>query len=193
MVTPLAASAITMRVRGAVPADAASLSLLGRATFLESYAHLLPVQDILEHAEHQHAPGKYAGWLADPACRIWLAQAPGGAPVGYLVATPPDLPLPDIDARDIEIRRIYLLHRFQGLGLGRWLMEEALAAATAAGCRRVLLGVYSRNDSALTFYSRLGFTQAGTREFRVGAHDYHDFILQRSLTAARPGDSVAGP
>jgi ribosomal protein S18 acetylase RimI-like enzyme len=180
MATPLADAAALLRVRAAMPADAQSMSLLGRATFLESYAHLLPVQDILEHAEHQHAPEKYAGWLADPACRSWLAQAPGGAPVGYLVATPPDLPLPDIDARDIEIRRIYVLHRFQGLGLGRWLMEQALAHAAVAGCRRVLLGVYSRNDSALAFYSRLGFTQAGTREFRVGTNHYHDFILQRA-------------
>jgi ribosomal protein S18 acetylase RimI-like enzyme len=181
MEPPLTAAAALVRVRRAVPADAAAFSLLGRATFLESYAHLLPATDIITHAEHQHAPEKYAGWLADPACHAWLAVAgAGGAPVGYLVATPPDLPLPDIDARDLEIRRVYLLHRFQGLGVGRWLMEEALSAARAAGHRRVLLGVYSRNDAALAFYSRLGFTQAGTREFRVGAHEYHDYILQRA-------------
>ncbi len=83
----LAAPATAIRVRAATPADAPRLSLIGRATFLESYAHLLPVEDILEHAEHQHAPARYAGWLADPACRSWIAEAPGGAPVGYLVAT----------------------------------------------------------------------------------------------------------
>jgi len=176
----LAEPATSIRVRAAVPTDAARLSLLGRATFLESYAHLLPVEDILEHAEHQHAPGKYAGWLANPACRCWIAEAPGGAPVGYLVATPPELPIAAPDPRDVEIRRIYLLYRFQGLGVGRWLMEEALSYAAQTACSRVLLGVYSRNERALAFYERLGFTRAGTREFRVGAHDYHDFILQRA-------------
>jgi ribosomal protein S18 acetylase RimI-like enzyme len=175
----LAGSAAGLRVRAAVSTDATRLSLLGRATFLEAYAHLLPVEDILEHAERRHAPGNYADWLADPSCRSWLAEAPGGAPVGYLVATPPDLPLPDLGPRDLEIRRIYVLHRYQGLGLGRWLMEEVIAAAALAGCTRLLLGVYSRNESALTFYARLGFTQVGTREFRVGTHEYHDYILQR--------------
>lgn len=174
-------SATSLRVRAAQPADAARLALLGGATFLESYAHLLPVEDILTHVGKQHTPEKYAGWLVDPDCHVLLAEAPGGAPVGYLVAAPPDLPLPDLDARDVEIRRIYLLARFQGLGVGRWLMEEALAWAKAAGRRRLLLGVYSRNEAALAFYARLGFTQAGTRRFRVGVHDYHDFILQRQL------------
>jgi ribosomal protein S18 acetylase RimI-like enzyme len=60
-------------------------------------------------------------------------------------------------------------------------MEEALAWASAAGHRRVLLGVYSRNERALAFYARFGFMRAGTREFRVGAHEYHDYILQRVL------------
>lgn len=176
---PLAGSAASLRVRVAVPGDAPGLALLGRATFLETYAHLLPVEDILAHAEHQHAPERYAEWLSDPATDVWIAEAPAGAPVGYLVATPPDLPLPDIGPQDVEVRRIYVLHRYQGQGLGRWLMEQVIARARSRGLQRILLGVYSLNESALTFYARLGFTRAGTREFRVGSHEYHDHILQR--------------
>jgi ribosomal protein S18 acetylase RimI-like enzyme len=180
---------IGLQVRRAEPADAARLSLLGGATFLESYADLLPAEDILAYAQHSHAPAVYARWLADDRCRCWIAEAlPGAAPVGYLVATPPDLPVPP-GPSDYEIRRIYVLHRFHGSGLGRQLMEAALAAARADGYGRVLLGVYSRNAAALAFYARMGFTQCGTREFRVGANEYHDYILQRVLhsgSVARP-------
>lgn len=171
---------IPVQVRAAVADDAARLALLGKATFLESYAHLLPVTDILAHTARQHAEEVYTRWLADPACRLWLAEVtPGLAPVGYLVATPPDLPLAGVDERDLEIRRIYLLHRFHGGGLGRALMDEVIAGARAMGKRRLLLGVYSRNAAALAFYARLGFTQAGTRQFRVGANEYFDYILER--------------
>jgi ribosomal protein S18 acetylase RimI-like enzyme len=173
-------SADTLRVRAASAGDAARLSLLGSATFLESYAHLLPVEDILAHAARQHSGAKYEQWLADPASPTWLVEAAGGAPVGYLVATAPDLPI-SLAPGDLEIRRIYVLHRYQRLGLGRWLMEEVQRWAEAAGYRRLLLGVYSRNEKALAFYERSGFTRVGTREFRVGAHDYHDFILQRAV------------
>lgn len=167
-------------VRRARAEDAPRLALVGAATFLESYAHLLPVDDILAHVGRQHVAEVYARWLGDPACGCWIAEhAPGAAPVGYLVATPPDLPLADLGPADWEIRRIYLLHRFQKGGLGRRLMEEVALDARERGIRRLLLGVYSQNPEALDFYARMGFTQAGTRSFRVGANDYHDFILQR--------------
>lgn len=170
-----------IRVRAAEAKDAQRLALLGAATFLESYAHLLPVEDILAHTAKQHAPEVYARWIADPACGCWIAEHPAGAaPVAYLVATPPDLPLPDLGADDWEIRRIYVLHRYQGMGLGQRLMDEVIASGRAAGRKRILLGVYSRNEAALGFYGRMGFTRAGTRSFRVGANDYHDFILQRA-------------
>ena len=44
-------------------------------------------------------------------------------------------------------------------------MDAALAAARAAGMRRMLLGVYSRNEAALRFYERLGFRFIETRHF----------------------------
>src|SRR5208283_4651286 len=113
---------------------------------------------------------------------IWIAEAEqGGAPVGYLVLSAPDLPLPDLDPRDREIKRIYVLHRFQGTGLGRRLMESARRHAFEQRAQRLLLGVYARNLAALAFYARLGYTTVGHRIFHVGAHDYEDLILALPL------------
>ena len=172
--------AISLRLAGA--GDEPRLALLGGATFLESYAHMLPVTDVLAHVARQHAAEVYARWLADPVSRCWLLECePGHAPVGYAVVTPPDLPLSDLADGDLEIRRIYLLHKYQGIGLGGRLMQAVREHARAAGCHRLLLGVYSRNAGALAFYERQGFTRAGTRQFRVGANDYFDYILQLVL------------
>lgn len=168
-----------IELRVARPGDESRLSLLGGATFLESYAHMLPISDVLAHVAHQHSPDVYARWLNDAASRCWLVEfAAGKSPVGYAVVTRPELPLPDLTAQDLEIRRIYLLHKYQRRGLGDRLMRAVLDHARAAGCRRLLLGVYSRNAPALAFYERQSFTRAGTRQFRVGANDYFDYILQ---------------
>jgi hypothetical protein len=74
-----------VRLRPGVPQDAERFALAGQATFLESYAGLLPVEDILAHGQRQHGAQVYANWLADPAWRGWLVEAvEGAAPVGYL-------------------------------------------------------------------------------------------------------------
>ena len=107
---------------------------------------------------------------------MWLAEAERGAPVGYCVLTAPDLPEADPGPDDIEIRRVYLLSRFQGGGTGRALMQSALDAARAAGKRRVVLGAYNENP-VVGFYERLGFRVIGTRRFQVGPRTYDDVVL----------------
>jgi ribosomal protein S18 acetylase RimI-like enzyme len=169
-------------LRVATPEDAARLAFIGRATFLETYAGMLPAADILAHCQTQHAPEAYAAWLVDQRCRCWLVEAShGAAPVGYLVLAPAGVPVKDPDPANLEVTRIYLLHRFQRAGTGRRLMDACMQYARAAGCPRLLLGVYSRNDHALKFYERMGFERVGERSFRVGGSNYHDYVLGHDL------------
>jgi ribosomal protein S18 acetylase RimI-like enzyme len=164
-------------IRAGVPGDEHALALVGRATFLDSFAGILSGADILLHCAAQHTPEIYAAWLSDPDARTWLLEtAHGRAPVGYLVVAPAALPIADA-GHDLEVKRIYLLHRVQGRGFGRQLMNMAVDCAAAAGRRRLLLGVYDQNVAAITFYERFGFTRVGTRRFRVGTRDYDDLIL----------------
>lgn len=170
------------RIRAAGLGDIERLALLGQATFLESYADVLLGTDILSHCATQHAPSVYEDWLLDGSTRIWLAeQVPGLAPVGYIVMTQPDIPIEDLDLRDVEIRRVYVLHRFQGAGIGRRLIEMALAGAARTGRKRLLLGVNIDNHAAIGFYRRLGFTQISTRKFRVGESLHDDLVLAKAV------------
>ncbi len=171
-------AAVKFHVRVCGPGDEQALSLIGQATFLEAFAGVLSGEDILLHCATQHAPDVYKAYLADSRARVCLAEIePGGAPAGYLVVAPAGLPLPDLHDDDVEVKRIYLLHRFQGAGLGRRLMSDAVDYARRNGSRRVLLGVYGGNDQAVAFYERFGFRRVGTRRFRVGNNHYDDLIL----------------
>src|SRR6267154_2143144 len=113
-------------IRQGAPGDEPALSIIGQATFLDAFAGILSGKDILGHCARQHSTEKYAGWLRDSASAVWIAEIePGQAPIGYLVLTKPDLPLPDISPHDAEVKRIYLLNRFRGTGLERRLMQKA--------------------------------------------------------------------
>jgi ribosomal protein S18 acetylase RimI-like enzyme len=170
------------RIRRANPGDEAALALLGGATFLEAYLHMLRGPDIVAHCADKHAPARYAGWLADPAWRLWLAEAAEtAAPVGYVTMGPVGFDAPGASPRDIELHRIYVLWRLRGAGLGQTLMQTALDTARADGFARVLIGVSQRNTDAIAFYQRLGFAVVGEREFQIGAWSEIDFVLGKTL------------
>jgi ribosomal protein S18 acetylase RimI-like enzyme len=170
-------------IRPCGPEDALALSTVASATFLETYAGIIDGGDILAHCRTQHAVEAYARWLADTATPLLLAVVdPGACPVGYAMLSPPDLPVLTGEG-DVELKRIYVLHRFHGDGVGLALLNAAVDSARAAGARRMLLGAYGGNDRAIAFYRRNGFTQIGTRVFHVGDNDYDDVVLARDLTA----------
>lgn len=171
-----------VHLRRAFDDDAPLLAQVGAATFLETYAGLLGADDIRIHCQRHHTAEAWLPWLQSADSSVWLVCAEqGGAPVGYQLLAQPDVPVDDLHPSDLEIKRLYLLHRFQAAGLGRRLLQQAIESAQSQGCRRLLLGVYSQNHAALAFYERMGFRRVGERTFHVGHSDFFDYILGLDL------------
>ena len=177
-----AGSMMDFRIRLCHTGDAAMLSLIGGATFLQTYAPTHDAEDILAHAAKNHSVAAYERLLAVPENRAYTAEIlPGGAAIGYILCALPDLPPETVQPGDYELRRIYLLHRFQSAGIGRALMRQAIDAARDTGYRRLTLGVYGQNHDALRFYGKAGFREIGERTFSVGRTICHDYVLAYNL------------
>lgn len=168
------------RLRRAGPADAAALSLIAGATFLEAFAGVLDGADIIAHVARNSSAAAFERYLGEGAIATLAEAAGGAAPLGYTLLTAPDLPVAQA-AGDIELKRIYALCPTHGTGLGPDLMAQAIADARAAGHRRLLLGVYGGNRRAQRFYEKQGFAVAGTRRFLVGSTWHDDLIYARVL------------
>jgi ribosomal protein S18 acetylase RimI-like enzyme len=169
------------RVRQAGAADAAALSLVASATFLETFAGVLDGGDIVAHCAANNTAAKFTAWASDPLGAVTIAEVDKGhAPVGYAVLTTPDLPVESGPA-DIELKRIYTLSVMHGSGLGPALMDAAIEHAARLGRTRLLLGVYDKNLRALSFYRRSGFQVVGKRQFLVGSTHYDDLVLARDV------------
>ncbi len=170
-------------VRRATPDDCDILAALGertfRETFVEGFAIAYPADDLALFVAQSYAPEVFAAKLADPAQALWLAFA-RDQPVGYANAGPCHLPHPEAERRHGELYRLYLSQDQHGLGLGRRLMETALAWLTCNYSGPLWLGVWSGNLKAQAFYARYGFEKVGEYEFPVGATRDHEFILRRS-------------
>jgi len=172
---------LAWRVRRAGAEDAARLSLVANAAFLDTYATSLDGDDLLAHCLKNNSAAAFDRWLSDATSVVTIAEVePGYAPLGYAVLTAPDFPI-DMDPGDLELRRIYTLRLAYGSGMGRALMARALDDARRLGAPRLLLGVWEHNVRARAFYERQGFRVVGERRFTVGSEVHVDPVYALDL------------
>jgi putative acetyltransferase len=99
-------------------------------------------------------PGAYA----PPGGRLALAtvddQSARSQPAGCIA-------LRRVDSDHAEAKRLYVRPAFRGLGLGRALMEWAMAEARSAGYREIVGDTMPVMREALALYERMGFERAG--------------------------------
>jgi diamine N-acetyltransferase len=166
-------------IRRAGPADAEAISAIGAATFVETFGHLYPAQDLEQYLERAYNLEDTRADLADPAKASWIVEAEGEV-IGYALAGPGSLPHPEVTPGCGELKRIYLLKAWHGDGLGARLFAETLAWLQREGPRAVWIGVWSENHRALKFYARHGFEKAGEYAFHVGDTIDREYIFHRS-------------
>ncbi len=167
-------------IRRATPDDAAILSLIGGATFLETFYDSINARDILAHAAGPHSEAYYRKAIENGDA-LWLAvHRDMDTPIGYQMLSSPDLPI-DTSKDDIELKRIYIFSRHHGSGAAAAFERLACEEAGARGCKRLLLGVYSENYRGIAFYEKCGFAIISDRIFTVGDTDYKDWIMAKNL------------
>ncbi|MBU6267488.1 MAG: GNAT family N-acetyltransferase [Sphingomonadales bacterium] len=157
-------------IRPATAADAPALAALKlatfRATFLDEFAIPYPPDDLAVFEAETYGLAKVESELADPAHRTWVVDGANGQLDAYVHLGPCKLPHPDLVDGDPEIYQLYLRREAQGRGLGKLLLDHALAHLGTE--RPVWIGVWSGNDRAQHVYGQRGFHPVGTYEFPVG-------------------------
>jgi len=152
------------------------LSLIARATILETYPGLSNGEDIYSYVLQELGPEEFREYLGREDAPVWaLETEPGKAMVGYALVHP------GTSATELEVHRLYLFYRFHGLGLGKRLMEAILLYAREQGFDLLTLRVHELNEAAIAFYERYGFKTADSEPFHAGERDYRVLVMQRKV------------
>ena len=118
------------------------------AAYCDIYAHV--GTDWLWSSRLAMSPGELAAWLDRPQVETYAACI-GGEMAGLLEM--------EAGAEGVEVVYFGLARQAIGQGAGCWLMQEALAAASARGARRIWLHTCNYDHPrALGFYQRCGFS-----------------------------------
>jgi diamine N-acetyltransferase len=168
-------------LRAATPADIPALSKLGIDSFVATFGHMYSAKDLADFLEEAHSHNALAGELADPA-RLYCLAEQDGALAGYcklgLTCGFPD------HARGqnvLELKQLYTAAGMTGMGIGKALMDWAMAEFTARGADEVQLSVWSGNHGAQKFYARYGFAKVADIKFRVGEQLDDEFLFARLM------------
>lgn len=147
-----------------------------RRADLDDVGALVALSVAIQGLHHQHQPTVFlpadpeaseAGlrkWLGEDGELCWLAER-GGRALGYLTAREAR------QAGDRLVRELRAFHvsqvvvdpEFRGRGVGRALMEAALAHAREEGFETAQLNVWAFNATAAAFFASFGFAPANTR------------------------------
>ena len=120
----------------------------------------------IEAGQPRCAQWKENGWkteLAETSARVWCAEE-NGCVVGFLALR--------FVAGVGEILNVGVLATSLRKGVGRGLMEQALAWVRAQGGGQITLEVGAHNLPAIKLYEQAGFTQVSVRKnFYAGNED----------------------
>lgn len=169
-----------VQIRQATLADRELLTGMGARMFADTFAADNTPEDMAAYLAKSFNPEKQTAELADELCVFLIAEV-DHAPVGYTRLL--FGPAPDCvgAAHPMEIVRLYADQKWIGHGIGSQLMAESVETARQAGCDKVWLDVWDRNERAIAFYRRQGFEICGEQEFVLGDDVQHDWLMSRPI------------
>lgn len=166
-------------LRHALPPDLGHLIFLGRTTFIETYKGVgsgRPDGLEEEFGKKEFNEAKLSPAIAAGA--FFIADF-NGTPAGFLRiernSQHPSVPR----SRSLQVSQLYVLKKYQGVGLGKALLLEAVRVARAEELAGLWLGVWDQNGKAIEFYKRFGFQVVGASpwRFKAAGFDYEDTDL----------------
>ncbi|MGN7764185.1 GNAT family N-acetyltransferase [Paenibacillus sp. 22594] len=104
-----------------------------------------------------------------------------GELAGYLKVNTNEAQSEIMDNLSLEIERIYIRKKFHKQGLGSYLMSKAIDIAKEQNKEKIWLGVWEKNERAITFYQKIGFVQTGAHSFYMGDDEQIDLIMTKTL------------
>ncbi len=171
-------------IRRAATADAAVLAQMGKETFARSYQSTLGPEDLADYTSGAFGIDRISAELNDPAIIYFVAAAETKL-CAYAKLEPTPLPKGIDIPKPIELARLYAATGWTGKGVGTKLTEASIKAVAQAGYQSVWLRVWEKNDRAIKFYHRWGFSKAGTEPYFVGKTSEPVAIMIRPIANSK--------
>ena len=156
------------------------LQQISRQTFSDTFAVSNTAEDMRYYLEHNLSEVRLLEELNTPGVTFYFAYA-GHEIAGYLKINEGEAQQEFKSQSCLEIERIYILKAFQGKHIGQHLFDKAIATGIEKGLDFIWLGVWEKNEKAIGFYLKNGFSVFGKHTFMLGSDEQTDLLLKKVL------------
>ena len=154
------------------------LQRLSVTTFKETFADQNTNDDIQQYLKVNMSLNKLKKELNNPNCEFYFAYFDkilgGYLKLNFKKAQREDV----LENKGFEIERFYLLKSFQGKGFGKKLFQKTIDIGKSKGYKKLWLGVWENNKSAIKFYEKLNLKIFGKHIFILGSDIQTDFLMK---------------
>ncbi|GMK47865.1 spermidine/spermine N(1)-acetyltransferase [Paenibacillus glycanilyticus] len=161
--------------------DLPLLQRISIETFNDTFKDQNSPEQMQAYLERAFNTEKLEEELSNPSSEFYLIFCDEEA-AGYLKVNADDAQTEAMGGEALEIERIYIRSGFQRKGLGKHLFDKALEIAIGHGKKKLWLGVWEKNENAITFYEKAGFVRTGAHSFYMGDEEQIDYIMSKTLT-----------
>lgn len=169
-----------LSIRPATAADCETICDIATNTFLDAFGHINDPEDMKTFIATHFIPEKIAASIATPGTEFLLVYL-NNELAGYTKTSSHEIPAGLEGTHPLKLEKIYFLHRFTGMGLGKILYDECVARAKQKDHDWIWLVVWEQNFTAIRFYEKLGFTQFGKDSLLVGNDLQQALRLKKQL------------
>jgi len=145
-------------IRQTVPDDLAALSDLACRVYAATFGHALSEAELAAALQETKSEAYFQSVIDTDAILIALD---GDLPIGYVQICEMVLPVESAVPGSQQLNALYVDPAFHGKGVGKALLEAALALPRVRDGHTLYLDVWEENRRALSFYRRNGFEPVG--------------------------------
>lgn len=171
---------MTIQIKAVELSDLVTLQVLSLQTFNDTFSAQNTPENMEAYISKAFQLKKLEVELQHPDSSFFFIYTDDKL-AGYLKVNVNQAQTEAITENALEIERIYVDKAFKGQGLGKALIEKAVAVATEKRKSAVWLGVWEKNQPAIGFYQKQGFQQVTTHSFWMGDDEQTDLIMVKKL------------
>lgn len=167
-------------IRKAKPTDLKNLAVLKQQVWISTYATEGLIEEFSDYVLSEYSLKNVRRAISDKQKLILIATIHEFVIGCAEILLTPQSPIESVEPC-IEISTLYILERFQGMGIGKKLLVECINEIKQLEYNKAWLTVYHKNYKAIEFYTSQNFNNIGETDFILGKDKHKNLIYLKSI------------